>query len=377
MKRIVCFLLVVLNISALSSCGGWSIDRFPENTETVESERVAVTDITDRSVYYPPESLYVMDQKFISIPGAILFQHNERFVSYYDLATGECHPFCFDPTCKHKLNECLFNKLTVTNDFVYYDGYIYLAYIDRQSDETGMSGIARMSLDGSNMEVLYRCQTLRSISIHAAQGYILLVVAEGSESHLYCYEIATGELIEEKKSIYPLVLVTDQHLLYRYNSEANYRLVDLKNWNESKTPIAVNGKIYYKKRIYYIAQSHSDTTATAIHAYDPYTNNDEFVVTVPTETIGGFYCITDNNLYYSPYEGLNAQTVDLTKIDLETGETQIILKDFSKIDGVSVFNGRIFVKLLYGGHGELLGPNEKGKHYVKLFTVSQDEIYPQ
>ena len=369
---------MVLNISALSSCGGWSIDRFPENTETVESERVAVTDITDRSVYYPPESLYVMDQKFISIPGAILFQHNERFVSYYDLATGECHPFCFDPTCKHKLNECLFNKLTVTNDFVYYDGYIYLAYIDRQSDETGMSGIARMSLDGSNMEVLYRCQTLRSISMHAAHGYIFLVIAEGSEFHLYCYEIATGECkkLSQKRSIALQVLVTDKYLIYAHNNNPYRIIVDLETWEETVSPIR-SDQIYYNGKLYYIAKDDPNDTVCPIHVYDPETKSDSYVCSLPYVTIRRLCCIANGKLYFTPYKGLTAQTDDLVSIDLETGETQIILKDFPKIDGVSVFNGRIFVKLLYGGHGELLGPNEKGKHYVKLFTVSQDEIYPQ
>jgi len=354
MKKILSALVLALTALCLFSCGNWAVeDNVPyENPQA------------DDSVLYTPSSLssrYSNANKTVTfIPGKILFKQANNWM-YYNISTGECHRFCFDPSCNHTTDKCLSVKLGLVKYMTYCNGELYAAYPDRTMGDDDMSGIAKISLDASGMEIVQRCATHNAIRLTSGGGYLYLQELVGSRTFIYCYNTATGEFSQLKgksDKFRSFFMATEDKIIYQYDKEPNLYCADHGMINEQELPISGGASIYSNNKLYYnepvFAGNNTTVLGSQILCYNMETGKTDILYD-HSEMVNGVWCVTDKYLYYlkknekSVYSDATKSDVlcqgILNRLDLETGEFETVFEspylDFSSVFSV---NGKLYAE---------------------------------
>jgi|GEM_PF-5698253 len=396
MKKLICLLLVLCALFPFYSCGSWDLDDLPEVTGDDLTEETP--DVIDSNAPYALSSKNPIQkpETFASAPGMIIFKF-QRKPMYYNTVTGKCYLFCFNPGCKHRYNECLNNKLQVTNHWTYSNGKFYVAYIDSVLGANNMSGIATVSMDASHMEVLYRCDTMHVHKIDAAGDYIYLWGRSGSEYVLTVYNLKTGEAEIKKgndngRKFGSRFLVTEDKLIYYYNDDPYVYCSDLDFTNEKELCDKLGAFIYSDNKLYYLKESDTRNTTGGhewnleVYEYDMATGNDRYVTTV-TNGMSNFFCVADGYLYYSPIgkyavgssqraeDNVTVSGGEICRIDLSTGEVKnVFFNKYLDFKDVFSINGKLYAVVQYHSSNSWLGSKGYGKRlYGELIDTDGDD----
>ena len=371
-------MILVITTLILSACA-WKVD--PEGNGTAIND-TGYFDSLDLEKEYSSFSQRIDQPKIASGAGMFLFRlKSNGWLLSYDPLNDRANYFCFDPACTHPVDGCVAKILRLSDAFVYYEGYFYFAYISNIVSQDSESGIARVSLDGSEMKVLYKTNSMSITTLKAGGGY--LYIQHLGQSELHRYDLRTGkyDTLDHDKELYNGFIVTDEGLILhgaQYVYAADY---DLKN----KTPLFDRGAIIYAdKKIYHLnkeyAQDGESTSRIHFYEYDMITKEDRYLHTENGGT-GGIHCVDGEYLYYSPKSN-NKQYITggvINRIDLVNGESKKIFEDSRlEIDSIYSIDGKLYagMKNVGGYQSWLPGQLQSGQLiFGKLIDEDKDGLY--
>ena len=173
--RIFCVFIAIL---LLSSCGELHYLDGAMDAE-VEENNILPTDFSykpgeDRPLTPTPENGYICVDDY-------LYYYGNGTVHRYNTRTGVRTNLCEDPLCEHKDENCVFGNY---DDYLYYDGYWYLANRGTEKDRSPYLYYSRYDMATGEERLLVRNMgglQNRNVSLLVHDGY------------LYYYEVTEKE----------------------------------------------------------------------------------------------------------------------------------------------------------------------------------------
>ena len=304
----------------------------------------------------------------------------------YDPLHDRASYFCFDPACTHPLDGgCLAKTLKVSPIFTYYDGYFYFAYMSVIVGQDSESGIARVSLDGTKMEVLHKVNSKGITHINAGGGY--LYTLRMGQKGLDRYDLETGEYVKLDQGRdgmeYEGLIVTENGVILHGGEYVWQADFDLQN----KTLLFPRSSaIYTGSKIYHFIGEYTEDgktkTATHFYEYDIKTGEDRYLHTEKGVT-GGVHCADENYLYYSPRGDASRKPYItggvINRLNITTGDIEKIFEDSRlEIEELYSIDGKLYAGMKNtGGYKSWLPGvlNAHGMIYGKLVDEDNDGMY--
>ena len=342
MRKIVECSLFVFLVVVLSGCSMWQLeDGSVENTNSITDTKENGDFFNALSnTEYSPSSIALFDDDFVPAKGMLFFKYKFRRDYFcYNPETDQAHYFCFDPACGHKFNECIANKLKVTNKFAYFNGYLYCAYIHNVSGQDSESGLARISLDGTSMEMLYRFDTSSVTVMRAAGGYVYMKLSNGP---VYQYNIETDEmsiLFDGEELINHLIALDEGIIVFKVKDSSIYMyshdLTEKKYLCKGSNAVYADGKLYHLEVVY----DEDGVTKKEVNFYECDIATGKSVYIGIDRPIEGFYCVFDGCLYYSTHKNRS----EVKKMNIKTGEVNIVFNTASlSVHQVYYIEGEVY-----------------------------------
>ena len=352
MKRILSFVMVCVSVLCLASCS-WNVEP-PSGTDAVTSSSgKEFFASVDKTANYEFSSEGFLESSLVSAPGMLMFEYTKRgWMICHNPQTGESRIFCSNPACNHKtLNfDCVMSQFRTSHATTYYDGYLYMMYVyPIEGEQDKYSGLVRMSLDGTEIELLYRINPDGINLVKGRDGYIYInSLREGL--FRYCLETGEMERIDKETIIYSGFVLTDYGIVLHYNHEDQVCLLDY-DLKERRYLFPRGAFVYQNGKFYRIKTRYKDDGKTRdkieLCEYDIETGNERYIT--EDSATSGFYCVADGYMYYSPkadvkLDGYLNQTGGVIyQVDIETGERKTVFKDSSlDIKNIYSMNGKMY-----------------------------------
>ena len=341
--------LVFLSAFLLVSCS-WNIDEpeLPVVTTPFASGEDFLDQLQNKEgTTYEPTSKSSMHSELAVGDGVFHFKYNKKqWPIFYNPATDQAHYMCFDPSCTHKYNRCLANMLIVTNYYCYIGDDLYCLYQHREMTQDTQSGLARISRDGSELEMLYRMDALDVTKMEAAGGYVFIFKQRKKE--IYRYDIENKEMkILSKDGVYINgFIATEKGLILHTTVDGiiytDYDLGFIKKICNVGKMLYSNEKLYH---VIYTREDDGETIKTAqIWQYDMATDQDRVIAEV--NSFSNVLCANDEYFYYSTSQtgsGYSYHGKGIGRINIATGEQSIFFehKDLTPVQMYCV-NGEYY-----------------------------------
>lgn len=384
MKKAISLFFVFIALM-LSSCASWSIDEVSAPVGDTEAlvNGIEYVSAVDFGKEYSAFSQRTVQPKLIPAAGMLLFEMKVAGnLIAYDPLHDRASYFCFDPACTHPLEGgCVAKTLKISRPYTYYDGYFYFAYTPAIVDQNSEGGIARVSVDGSEMEVIYKMNCWNVTHLKAGGGY--LYIQYMGQDGIDRYDLKTGEYITfNSEEHYNGFIVTEEGVILHSRPYVYFADHDLKN----KTSLfGISAIVYAGEKIYHLDIEYAEDgkTATTIHfyEYDMKTGEDRYLYT-EKGGMGGMHCADENYLYFSPRAGKTAQFITggiIKRIDVATGECETVFDDPRlDIEELYSIDGKLYAAMRNAGGYKSWLPgmlNEKGTIYGKLVDEDNDGMY--
>ena len=389
MKKTISILLIFITL-VLSSCSSWSIDEVSapvSDTEAIVSGKEYLDEVDFAKEYRAySETLYETDLK--PAAGMLLFRlSNNGWLLSYDPLHDCASYFCFNPACTHPLEGgCIAKTLSVSHLFTYYDGYFYFAYVPNTLEQNSEGGIARVSLDGTEMKVIYKMNCWNVAKLKAGGGY--LFIQNGGQKGLDRYDLKIGEYVKLDQgrdgTFYNGFIATEEGVILHSRPYVYFADHDLKN----KTPLFDMSIVLYTgdKMYHFSSERASDgETISAIHfyEYDMKTGADRLFYT-QKGSVGGVHCADEEYVYYSPKSNTGGMLYTtggvLNRVNISTGESEKIFEDSRlEIEELYSIDGKLYVKMENTGSYKGWMPNRlqgSGRPiFGKLVDEDNDGMY--
>ena len=365
MKRILSFVMVCVSVVCLASCS-WSLDDGVGNV-TDETSKTELADQPDKE--YKHQSHTSFSGTLMTAKGFLLFkQRSMNGLVTYNPALDTAQFFCYDPSCDHTIkSDCMMQQLRTSSDFTYYDGYIYLKYAEPYLVNNRIMGLARMSLDGSDLEVIYQIDPKSIMSMKAWNGYLYMLMVENTR--IYRYNIATGEvdtMEHDEYSHYNGFAVVDEGIIL-HCADGKIRLSDHELRNQVELfPFCrfayCDGIVYHA-----VNEKNGDVIASAsIFAYDLSAKEDKLLAEFDGSVI--LTCADPDNAYAfkqkKEKQGGVSRVVggELYRINRETEETTTVFSsDKIRVDSMYCIDGQLYAEMYTDGNYDSWLPDNYSK----------------
>ena len=384
MKKTISLLLMFITIT-LSSCSSWSTDEVSipvSDTDSTVGDNEYLKGM-DSKKEYSAFSQRIVQPKLIPAAGMLLFEMNVvgNLISYDPLHDRASY-FCFDPACTHPLEGgCIAKTLKVSHPYTYYDGYFYFAYSPAVVDQNSEGGIARVSLDGTEMKVIYKMNCWNVTHLKAGGGY--LYIKHMGQKGLDRYDLKTGEYNTlDSEEYYNGFIATEEGIILHSSPYVYFADHDLKN---KKTLFDRSAIVYSEDKIYHLDIEYAEDGKTVktvdFYEYDMKTGEDRYLYT-EKGGIGGMHCADEKYLYFSPKSEKSVQFITggiINGIDLVTGECRKVFEDPRlHIEELHSIDGKLYAAMRNAGGYKSWLPgalNAKGTIYGKLVDEDNDGMY--
>ncbi|MBQ7010311.1 MAG: hypothetical protein IJN63_01260 [Clostridia bacterium] len=390
MKRFLITALAVL-LFMLPSCS-WNLeddvtDKVTQDISNIPSDGAFLNEI-ERGIDYSPSSYRVQASDF-DIGDGVFHYKVGRLHILYNPKTNYAHYMCFIPGCTHKFQTCLGNWLRASSNFIYCDGDLYCLYLHPILEQDTESGLARISPDGSTMEMLYRMDPSGTYGMYAAPGYIYI---NKRNEGLMRYDISTGkmEIIGEFLSG---LIVTEHGLIVHSSKSKKLLLTDLDMKNPKELMIDRTKVLYSDNRLYYCKLEKDETgnpLSIEFYEYNLATDTDRSIGRVAGSS-WDLLCVAEGYLYYLPNSPEAKSRITIYRVDIETGEVKTAMED-SKVQLQEMYyvNGKYYAYCkinaslapwispgrLYGSSigGELVDRNNDGLFEFEPFVFDATDF---
>ena len=365
MKKIICLCCLLLVAQLMCSCS-WDINDGAGDIVDGTS-KTELIDQPDKE--YIHQSHTSFSERIKTAKGFLLFkQQSMNALVTYNPALDTAQFFCYDPSCDHTIkNDCTMQNLRTSSDFTYYDGYIYLKYAEPYLVNNRIMGLARMSLDGSGLEVIYQIDPKSIVSMKAWNGYLYMLMVE--DTRIYRYDIASGEVDTLEHDVYShyngFAIIDEGIILHCADGKIRLSDHELKN-QEELFPICrfvyCDGTIYHA-----INEKNGDAiSAASIYSYDIDTKEDKLLTEFDGSVI--LMCADPDNAYAfkqkKEKQGGVSRVVggELYKINRETGETTTVFSsDIIRVDSMYCIDGQLYAEMYTDGNYDSWLPDNYSK----------------
>ena len=388
MKKTISLLLIFITLT-LSSCSSWSIDEVSTpvgDTEAIVSGKEYL-DGVDFAKEYRAYSETLRETDLVPAAGMFLFRIgvNGNLIAY-DPLNDRASYFCFDPACTHPIDGgCVAKTLSVSHPFAYYEGYFYFAYVPNTLEQNSRGGIARISLDGTEMEVIYKMNCWNVRQLKAGGGY--LYIQNNGQKGLDRYDLNTGEYVKLDQGkdgvFYNGFIATEEGVILHTRPYVYFADHDLKN----KTPLFdMSNVLYTGDKLYHFSSERASDgetiSATHFYEYDMKTGADRHFYTLKGPS-GGVHCADEKYVYCSPKSKTGGMLYTtggvLNRVNISTGESEKIFEDPSlEIEELYSIDGKLYAGMKNtGGYKSWLPGvlNAHGMIYGKLVDEDNDGMY--
>jgi len=389
MKRFLITALAVL-LFMLPSCS-WNLedevtDKVTQDISAIPSDGAFLSEI-DRNVDYTPSS-YAMFKSDFDIGDGVFHYKVGRLHVLYNPKTNYAHYMCFIPGCTHKFQECLGNWLRASSRFIYCDGELYCLYLHPILEQDTESGLARISPDGSTMEMLYRMDPSGTSGMYAGPGCIYI---NRINDGMMRYDISTGKMEVIGERVNGMV-VTDRGLIIHSSTTRKLMLTDF-DMKNPKELINAAKFIYSNDKLYYGMfenDENGNTLSVEFFEYDLATDTNRSIGKVAGSSLD-LLCVAEGYLYYLPYSPEAKSHITVYRVDIETGEVKTAMED-SKVQLKEMYyvNGKYYAYCkinaslapwispgrLYGSSigGELVDRNNDGLFEFEPFVFDATDF---